>query len=113
MENKNELYHFGVPGMRWGRRKGLTRQNASNYKGRGLTVSQASRQANIDKAKSKGRGISKGKTYADRAVKSKIRTAGIATASVATVAAVGSVVASRIIRKKAMANTVLGIFGKG
>ena len=48
--NKDELYHYGVPGMRWGRRKSaLNRQNSSNYKGKGLTVSQASRQAKKDK----------------------------------------------------------------
>lgn len=50
----DELYHYGVLGMRWGRRKSaLNRQNASNYKGRGLTVSQASRQAKAEKKTNK------------------------------------------------------------
>ena len=45
----DELYHYGVLGMKLGARKGLTRQNASNYKGKGLTVAQANRRAIADK----------------------------------------------------------------
>lgn len=40
--SNNEPYHYDV------RRSNITRQNASNYKGKGLTISQASRKAAVD-----------------------------------------------------------------
>ena len=49
----DELHHYGVLGMKLGTRKGLTRQNASNYKGKGLTVAQANRRAITDNAAAK------------------------------------------------------------
>ena len=51
-----ELYHYGVPGMKWGVKRtdrSLNRKNASDHKRKGLTVSQASRQAKIDKVRNK------------------------------------------------------------
>ena len=32
MNNDNELYHYGVPGMRWGHRKKQTRTNNKSKK---------------------------------------------------------------------------------
>lgn len=47
-----ELYHYGVPGMKWGVKRtdrSINRKNASDHKGKGLTVSQASKQSKTHK----------------------------------------------------------------
>ena len=52
-ESNEELYHYGVLGMKLGKSAALNKRNASKYKGKGLTVAQASRQAKFDKANDK------------------------------------------------------------
>ena len=52
-ESNEELYHYGVLGMKLWKSAALNRRNASKYKGKGLIVAQASRQANVDKANDK------------------------------------------------------------
>lgn len=52
-ESNEELYHYGVLGMKLEKSTALNRRNASKYKGKGLTVAQASRQAKVDKANDK------------------------------------------------------------
>lgn len=52
-ESNEELYHYGVLGMKLGKSAALNRRNASKYKGKCLTVAQSSRQAKVDKANDK------------------------------------------------------------
>lgn len=86
----NELYHYGVLGMKWGRRKAVSRDSAAASRIRKKKVSQMSNQElrdlnnrlNLEQQnKELSRKSSKGRT----AVKAFIKTAG-------TIAAVSSAV---------------------
>ena len=84
--SNNELYHYDV------RRSNLTMQNAFNYKGKGLTVSQASRKAAVDNVNAKKQAkLDKKASKANMTTKEKIKYAEAKGKKVAETVAMASI----------------------
>ena len=84
--SNNELYHYDV------RRSNLTMQNAFNYKGKGLTVSQASRKAAVDNVNAKKQAkLDKKAAKANMTTKEKIKYAAAKGKKVAETVAMSSI----------------------
>ena len=88
LNSNDELYHYCVLGMKFVTRKGLTRQNASKYKWKGLTISKANQQAAKDNiAAKKQTKIDKKNAKVNMSGKDKLKyTAAKGKKAVATVA---------------------------
>ena len=84
--SNNELYHYDV------RRSNLIMQNAFNYKGKGLTVSQASRKAAVDNINAKKQAkLDKKAAKANMTTKEKIKYAAAKGKKVAETVAMASI----------------------
>lgn len=126
MNNNDELYHFGIKGMKWRNKKAMTpeeilkqRSSKKEYKSDVKTMRKA---LSLDK-KNKGMTTDsvkmyaelrtkKGKKYADKVTKSansKIRNVAIGTASVAAAATIGRVVIGPMVQKLVIKRTINGI----
>lgn len=84
--SNNEFYHYDV------RRSNLTMQNAFNYKGKGLIVSQASRKAAVDNVNAKKQAkLDKKAAKANMTTKEKIKYAAAKGKKVAETVAMSSI----------------------
>ena len=121
MNNKDELYHYGVLGMKWGKRRAISpeemqkRAAKKEYKTDVKAMKKAIRKdTKMNNMTSKSISTygnlqtQKGKAYADRVLKgakSSIRTARISGAAVVAAAAIGSGIVQGL-RLKRMINNI-------